>query len=147
MARKKNQVNAVNDPVFGTLEWEEAFDWWCSTLEFALEVEVSIFGRDLDAVLEARRASFVRTRDREVKLKATIARKMLKLAEDWRDEEEEPEPITLESFKQRISLSELHLHPDGTAQLFYQNDDVFADHIILVDLDANGKLERATIAG
>ncbi len=141
-------MDKIQDSIFGELEWDDAYDWWLSELEIAPghSIEVSIFGRDLDAVLEARRALFVRIRDTEPELRAAIAAMMLELAEEWRDEEEDPEPITLESFAKRMKLTSILMH-DQTTELYYDDDEIFLGHVILANIDANGLLERATIAG
>jgi hypothetical protein len=142
-------MDKIQDAVFGELEWDDAYDWWLSELEIAPghSVEVSIFGRDLDAVLETRRNLFVRIRDTEPELRAAIAAKMLELAEEWRDEEEEPDPITLESLAKRMKLTSILMHSHQLTELFYDDDDIFLGHVILANLDANGELEDATIAG
>jgi hypothetical protein len=149
MARKKKEVDKIQDAVFGELEWDDTYDWWLSELEIAPghSIEVSIFGRDLDAVLETRRAMFVRIRDTEPELRAAIAAKMLELAEHWRDEDEDPDPITLESFTKRMKMTSILMHTDQLTELFYDDDDIFAGHVILANIDANGLLEDANIAG
>ncbi len=142
-------MDNVQDAVFGELEWDDTYDWWRSELEIAPghSVEVSIFGRDLDAVLDNRRAMFVRIRDAEPALRAAIAQKMLELAEDWRDEDEQPEPITLESFARRIKLTSILMHTDDNTELFYSDDEIFLGHVVLANLGSDAQLEDATIAG
>jgi hypothetical protein len=142
-------MDKIQDAVFGELKWDDAYDWWRSELEIAPghSIKVSIFGLDLDAVLETRRALFVHIRDTEPELRAAIAAKMLELAEEWRDEDEEPDPITLESFIKRMKLTDILMHSDETAELYYSDDDIFLGHVILANLDAKGLLEDATIAG
>ena len=142
-------MDNVQDAVFGKLEWDDAYDWWLCELEIAPghSIEVSIFGRDLDAVLDTRRALFVRIRDTEPALRAAIAQKMLDLAEDWRDQEEQPEPITLESFAERIRLTSVLMHTDDNTELYYNDDEIFLGHVVLANLGSDAQLEDVTIAG
>ncbi len=142
-------MDKIQDAVFGELEWDDTVDWWRSELEIAPghSIKVSIFGRDLDAVLETRHALYQRIRDTEPQLRAAIAAMMLELAEEWRDEDEEPDPITLESFTKRMKLTDILMHSDETAELYYSDDDIFLGHVILANLDANGLIVDATIAG
>lgn len=44
-------TDKVQDAIFGELKWDDTYDWWLCSLEFAPghEVNVSIHGRDLDA--------------------------------------------------------------------------------------------------
>ena len=76
-----------------------------------------------------------------------IATQMLEMAEDWRDEDEEPDPITLESFVNRVKLESIVFDEDGSAELYYFDDNIFAAHTIMASVNADGKLERTTIAG
>jgi hypothetical protein len=142
-------MDKIQDAVFGKLEWDDTVDWWLSELEISPghSVKVSIFGRDLDAVLGARRAMFVHIRETESQLRAAIAAKMLELAEQWRDEEEEPEPITLESLTKRMKLTNIVMFEGQTIELYYDDNDIFLGHVILANLGANGQLEDANIAG
>ncbi len=141
-------MDKIQDAVFGELEWDDAYDWWLSELEIAPghSIEVSIFGRDLAAVLDTRRALYERIRDTEPELRTAIAAMMLELAEEWRDEEEEPEPITRESLAKRMKLTSILMHAH-TTELYYNDDNIFLGHVILANVDANGLLEDATIAG
>ena len=141
--------NTLNDSVLGKLEWDERLEWWSSFVALAPdhEIRVAFHGKELEAVLEARRNAFVHLRDQEPELRAMIATQMLEMAEDWRDEDEEPDPITLESFVNRVKLESIVFDEDGSAELYYFDDNIFAAHTIMASVNADGKLERTTIAG
>jgi hypothetical protein len=138
-----------NDSVLGKLEWDEWLEWWRGQIRFAPDhdITLSIHGHDLEAILEARRDTFMYLRDHESGLRTQVAEQMLEMAEDWRDEDEEPDPITLESFTSRVRLESIVLYDDGSAELYYNDDDIFAAHTIVASVNADGKLEKATIAG
>ena len=46
-----------------------------------------------------------------------------------------------------ITLQTVIFYPDGSAELFYDDGDLFAGHVILVSLDTYGALQDATLAG
>jgi hypothetical protein len=142
-------MDKIQDAVFGELQWDDTVEWWRSQLEISPghRIRVLIYGRDLDAVLEARRGTYLRIRDAEPELRAATAAMLLELAEEWRDQAEEPEPITLESLAKRMTLTDILMYDDQTAELYYSDDDIFLGHVILANLDAKGVLRDATIAG
>ncbi len=83
------------------------------------------------------------------KLRTFAAKKLVELANDWLQDsdEEDPDPITEESFASRISISELSVSEDGGFEAYYYDDDMFWGHIIIIDGNINGELSDAYIAG
>ncbi len=56
--------------------------------------------------------------------------------------------ISAREFSRRMSLSGVNVYAeDGSAEVFYEDDGMFAGHSITVSLDADGEVEEATIAG
>lgn len=149
MASKRTPTDPIVDPVLGELHWDKQLEWWRSELKFrpGQTVKVSILESDPGPVIETRRAMFLRVRDGESTLRAQTATQMLEMAEDWRDADEEPDPITPESFASRVKLQAITLYDDGSAELYYDDDEIFAGHTIVVQLNPNGELEAANIAG
>lgn len=90
--------------------------------------------------------------DVDARWRAFAADQLTDLANDWQQEDEEddappPEPITREAFAQRIRLSELSIAGDGSATPYYDDGDLFFGHVIVIDLQADGSLTEASIAG
>lgn len=85
------------------------------------------------------------------KARAYAAQKLTENANDWLcdslDEEEEFEEITEEIFAQRISLSEISICSDGSFEIFYNDDDMFWGHVVIVSGSLDGDLDSAYIAG
>ncbi|WP_373426576.1 DUF2262 domain-containing protein [Microbacterium trichothecenolyticum] len=84
--------------------------------------------------------------------RAFAAEKLTDLANEWQEEDEDddapdPAPITRETFAERIRLSELGIAADGSATPYYDDGDLFIGHVIVIDLQADGSLTDASIAG
>ena len=81
------------------------------------------------------------------------AEKLTELANDWladmeEDEEDgEENEITEESFAKRIGISELTMEPDGSYEAYYEDDDMFYGHVIIINGNVDTGMEDAYIAG
>lgn len=89
----------------------------------------------------------MRARNHELELRADIAAKILSLAEDWRDDSENPDPITLQSFVACIKLTDIVMQDADNTQLFYDDDNVFLHHALLANLDSGAQIKPVSIAG
>lgn len=87
----------------------------------------------------------------EQKVRLAAADELLENANDWAadgcEEGEEPEEITRESFAERIELDSISIDADGEITLFYDDDDIFLGHSIVVTADASDKVSDATLMG
>lgn len=84
------------------------------------------------------------------KLREFAAEELVGLANDWLEDDDEndcPQKITKLSFSKRIIISELVIHSDGSFEAYYDDDDMFWGHIILITANINGNLISANIAG
>lgn len=77
------------------------------------------------------------------------ATKLLELANDWQADSDASDaaPITEETFIERISLDELSVSTDGSVTQYYDDGDLFWGHVILIDVEPDGSLTDAYIAG
>ncbi|MBD2167846.1 DUF2262 domain-containing protein [Calothrix membranacea FACHB-236] len=51
------------------------------------------------------------------------------------------------TFIKLIKLVSVHINTDGSADLFYDDGELFGGHTIIVSIDCNGVCEDAQIAG
>ena len=79
------------------------------------------------------------------KARKYAADELTELANDWA-EEDNPE-ITNEDFAKRIVISEVYASSEGDFELFYQDDDMFYGHVIIVEGNVHEGLRSADIAG
>ncbi|MHA0035264.1 DUF2262 domain-containing protein [Deinococcus sp. PESE-13] len=146
------------DDVLGDLTYDEQLEGWEGTFGTP-EVSLWLSGAEGDGAGQDRlpvyRDAFLRLRRDEPGLRRHIAEQLTDLAEDWREPEDDAEdddgndgqPITPESFLERIALTNVTLYADGSAELFYSDGDLFAGHVIIGSVDRNSQLTDASIAG
>ena len=80
------------------------------------------------------------------KLRAYVADAMLDMANDWLDNADEA-PVTADEFARRITLDAVTFRNDGSIEAYYDDDDIFWGHCIVVNMDKDGNMENADIAG
>lgn len=86
----------------------------------------------------------------DLRWRAFAASKLTESANAWQQDESEQSaagPITPDVFAHRIRLSELTIQADGSSTSYYDDDGLFFDHVILVEVEADGMLSDAYIAG
>lgn len=84
------------------------------------------------------------------KFRRYAAEKLTDLANQWLQEEEDSgnsDPITEETFAERLEISEVSITPDGEITLYYNDDDMFWGHAVEVDANINGEILDANIVG
>jgi hypothetical protein len=67
-------------------------------------------------------------------LRAGVSKKYLPLFANWN----EGNRISDAEFKRRLTLESIILTPDGKAEVFFQDDDMFAGHALIAHLDPDG---------
>jgi hypothetical protein len=137
------------DALFGEMVWDEKFKGWKGKLEFAPEgfVEILISAlsdADLEAIEEAQ-PIFENVRTRLDEICAYAADGLLELYnENWRGDYE---PISKEEFCRRIKLESIVFWGEGSTEFYYDDDNLFLRHTIIVSIDDEGNLIDADIAG
>lgn len=146
------------DDVLGNLTYDEQLEGWEGTFGTP-EVSLWLSGAEGDGAGQDRlpvyRDAFVRLRRDEPGLRRQMAEQLTELAEEWREPEEDEgdddgddgQPVTPESFLERIALTHVALYADGSAELYYSDGNLFAGHVIIGSVDENGQLTEAGIAG
>lgn len=109
-------------------------------------VEGSETCRTALAGLEAQVADAASTDER---WRRYAAEKLVALAHDWQEQADEPDaaPVTADAFAERITLSELSVSSTGSVTAYYDDGDLFWGHAIMTEVDPDGSLTDASIAG
>lgn len=83
--------------------------------------------------------------------RAYAAKELVDNANDWLydsvEEGEEVEEITVEAFARRLEISEVCVSTEGNFELFYDDDDMFWGHVIIVSGNITDGIDDATMAG
>lgn len=143
------------DELCGRFELERSFDWFSGEVDWLGETcSVSLScdeedGETADNALASFKQVYSNLQEWDEKFRAFTAKALTSLANDWQkeSEEEEPEPITEESFAKRIYIGEFSMEPDGNYTAYYGDDDMFWGHVILIEGNIETGIEQAYIAG
>ena len=69
-------------------------------------------------------------------------------ANDWAlDADENAEEITQECFAKRLSISEVSVSTDGNFEIFYDDDDMFWGHVVIVSGNIETGIDDTYMAG
>ena len=47
----------------------------------------------------------------------------------------------------RLTLESIDLYPDGTAEIYFADDDMFGGHVIIISMAESGELTDVSVAG
>lgn len=129
----------LNDEELGELSLDKDLDmfeggisWRGEDIDISLEVDSS--SEDTWTAAVAAMKQMMTDRDRwDRDMRAFAARELTELACDWRESADEDVPeITEESFAQRIELASIAMEPDGSFSAYFDDDDMFFGHCVVV---------------
>lgn len=148
-------VSTFQDAVLGQLTYDDRLSRWdgaSAVLGVPFSLSAHTFadsGRGLpqdEAALEVYRAAFLRLERDEPALRPQMAERMLPLAQEWQEDDDEA-PLSAPQFLERVTLESLSIYEDGDAELFYNDGDLFAGHVIIAVVKGDGTLGETSIAG
>lgn len=142
------------DTPYGKFVLDRSMSWF--------EGEIEVGGSEFTAFLETDEDNgetaelalkvFLKTaenfEDFDRKNKEFAADNLLDLAHEWQESDDgENEPLTREQFIEAIGVSEWTVTPYGNMTLYYYDGDIFWGHAIEINIDEDGNIEDADIAG
>lgn len=142
----------IHDETLGLLTWNNRLDWWEGRFLLApgqpvgISIGVEEDDPDTEPTAEIQRARLLLDglAELEPEARQLAADELLDIYnEEWNDDD----PLSAEEFMTRLTLEDIGIAADGSAELFYQDGGLFAGHAVLVSLDADGNLDNADIAG
>ena len=144
----------LNDEELGELSLDKDLDmfeggisWRGEDIDISLEVDSS--SEDTWTAAVAAMKQMMTDRDRwDRDMRAFAARELTELACDWRESADEDVPeITEESFAQRIELTSIAMGPDGSFSAYFDDDDMFFGHCVVVYGTLTDGVASAEMAG
>ena len=144
----------LNDEELGELSLDKDLDmfeggisWRGEDIDISLEVDSS--SKDTWTAAVAAMKQMMTDQDRwDRNMRAFAARELTELACDWREFADEDVPeITEESFAQRIELTSIAMDPDGSFSAYFDDDDMFFGHCIVVYGTLADGVASAVMAG
>lgn len=142
-----------HDETLGTLTWNGDLGWWEGQAEWApgrrVTLSVSVEDEESDAepaaeIAHARRVLSALP-EMEAEARQLAADELLGIYnEEWNDD---GDPLNEDDFVARLTLEDVGILADGSAELFYKDGGLFSGHAVLVSINAEGNLDDADIAG
>jgi hypothetical protein len=130
-----------------TLEWDSDLDFWSGKIKLAdgSKAEVYINTPEGDEIItDQARRTFRQIMNSDGKIRQKACDDLLETYNfSWNDDS----PLDAETFMQRLTLESITLYPEGNAEIYYADDDMFLGRVIIVRMESDGQLTEATIAG
>ena len=81
------------------------------------------------------------------KIKEHCVGRMLKAANEWKENEDDPD-ITADQFKENMGAPfELIVQSGGKLEIYYGDGDMFGGHAIFVNVNTRNEIVRCELAG
>ena len=142
------------DTPYGKFVLDRSMSWFEGEIELNGLVFTAFLETDEDngETAELALKVFLKTaenfEDFDRKNKEFAADNLLDLAHEWQESDDgENEPLTREQFIEAIGVSEWTVTPYGNMTLYYYDGDIFWGHAIEINIDEDGTIEDADIAG
>ena len=144
----------LNDQELGELTLDKDYDtfeggisWRGEDIDISLEVDSS--SEDTWTAAVAAMKQMMTDQDRwDRDMRAFAARELTELACDWRESADEDVPeITEESFAQRIELTSIAMDPEGSFSTYFDDDEMFFGHCVVVYGTLEDGVSSAVMAG
>lgn len=144
----------VTDEVLGELTLDKDYDtfegvisWRDEDIDISLEVDSS--SEDTWTAAMTAMKQMMTDQDRwDRDMRAFAARQLTELACDWRESADEEVPeITEESFARRIELRSIAMDADGSFSAYFDDDDMFFGHCVVVYGTLEDGVSSAVMAG
>ena len=144
----------LNDEELGELSLDKDLDmfeggisWRGEDIDISLEVDSS--SEDTWTAAVAAMKQMMTDQDRwDRDMRAFAARELTQLACEWRESADEEVPeITEESFAQRIELTSIAMDLDGSFSAYFDDDDMFFGHCVVVYGTLADGVASAVMAG
>ena len=144
----------LNDEELGELSLDKDLDmfeggisWRGEDIDISLEVDSS--SEDTWTAAVAAMKQMMTDQDRwDRDMRAFAARELTELACDWRESADEEVPeITEESFARRLGLTSIAMDPDGSFSAYFDDDDMFFGHCVVVYGSLADGVSSAVMAG
>lgn len=160
----KEHVSApvtIEDNTLGTFLLEREYSWFEGVADWlGTECRIYLITDEEDGETAEKAYAHFQTlyQDRAAwddKFRQFAADKLLELANDWYDPDEEDDenfdddemPIKRDEFLRRLSIESIEIDDEGSMTVYYDADEMFTDHAIVIYAEIDGKITSADIIG
>ncbi|MBN8579512.1 MAG: DUF2262 domain-containing protein [Anaerolineae bacterium] len=145
ISRKFRKIT-IDDIRFGKLIWEHELEWFSGKVNlFSRNVNLHISSRNSPPVIsdKSREAFNIISQSEEKILQKASDDLLAIFNENWNNEG----TINSSAFQNRLILEAIILYPDGEAEIYYNDGNMFLGHTVIVKMSEDGKFTEAGIAG
>ena len=146
----------IEDEVLGTLKLNREFEqlegeilWHGEQVSLSLEIDLQD-SSTWDVARSMAKKLVTNSENWDKTMRKFAAKELTELANEWQindDEDENANPITENTFAERIALTELSVTCEGDFTAYYDDDDLFLGHVIEICGSLENGIQRANIAG
>ena len=126
--------------------FEGHIPWLDKNIDISLDVDKD----NKSGITKARKAikeMFGDSKRWDTDMRTFAAVKLTDLARDWCESEEEAAKITEESFAKRITIESISMTSGGSFTAYFNDDNIFAGHCIIVGGSLKKGITSASIGG
>ena len=143
----------IEDDILGELIYNKtvnSFEGEIFWLDKNIDISLDVDKDNKSGITKARKAikeMFGDSKRWDTDMRTFAAVKLLDLARDWCESEEEAAKITEESFAKRITIESISMTSGGSFTAYFNDDDIFAGHCITVGGSLKKGITSASMGG
>ena len=143
----------IEDDILGELLYDRninSFEGHIPWLDKKIDIFLDVDKDNKSGITKARKAMKEMSGDskrRDNDMRTFAARKLIDLARDWCESEEEAAKITEESFAKRITIESISMTSGGLFSAYFNDNDIFAGHCIIVSGSLKKGITSASMGG
>lgn len=143
----------IEDDILGELLYDKtikSFDGHITWLDKKIDISLDVDKDNKSGITKARKAikeMYLSAEKWDENMRKFAARKLIDLARDWCESEEEAGKIAEESFAKRITIESISMTSGGSFTAYFNDDDIFAGHCITVGGSLKKGITSASMGG
>ncbi len=143
----------IEDDILGELIYNKtinSFEGKILWLDKNIDISLDVDKDNKSGITKARKAMkemYLSVEKWDANMRTFAARKLIDLARDWCESEEEAAKITEESFAKRITIESISMTSGGSFSAYFGDDNIFAGHCIIVSGSLKKGITSASMGG
>jgi len=143
----------IEDDILGELLYDRTiniFEGHIPWLDKKIDISLDVDKDNKSGITKARKAMkelYLSVEKWDAEMRTFAAKKLIGLARDWCESEEEALKITEESFADRIGIESISITSGGSFTVYFSDDDIFAGHCITVGGSLKKGITSANMGG
>ena len=143
----------IEDDILGELLYDRtinSFDGHITWLDKNIDISLDVDKDNKSGITKARKAMkelYLSAEKWDAEMRTFAAKRLIDLARDWCESEEETLKITEESFADRIGIESISITSGGSFTVYFSDDNIFAGHCITVGGSLKKGITSASMGG